>query len=149
MADHIVEQLFQIFDPVRDAGDVGMNRDRHHPGIVGALEVEPVELVGAAAQELIGCQMLQRVDNDVVGLHRIGNGRNGSVRGLDILRKIIDDPVCDILDPVQAEEIKGLAGLGQPGTLPRSWELAGEFRDCVDRAFDRISLILQLVHRTL
>src|SRR5690242_9036970 len=34
MADDIIEQRFQIFDPVRHAGDIGMNRDRHHLRII-------------------------------------------------------------------------------------------------------------------
>src|SRR6202140_2114078 len=44
VADDVVEQGFQIFDAVRDAGDVRMNGDRHDPGIGCALEVQPVEL---------------------------------------------------------------------------------------------------------
>src|SRR4051812_15619151 len=53
MADDIVEQCLQILDPVRYAGDVGMDRDRHHPRIVGAFLIEAVELIGAALQELL------------------------------------------------------------------------------------------------
>src|SRR5437660_7327063 len=53
MADDIIEQRFQILDPVRYAGDVGVDRDCHHPRIVGAFEIKAVELVGAALQELL------------------------------------------------------------------------------------------------
>src|ERR1700722_2567999 len=37
MADDIVEQRFQIFDPMRHAGDVGVDRYRHDPRVGGAL----------------------------------------------------------------------------------------------------------------
>src|ERR1700738_1604204 len=62
MADDVVEQRFQIFDAMRDTGDVGVNRDRHDPRIVCALKVQTVKLIGAALQKLLRRQMLQRMD---------------------------------------------------------------------------------------
>jgi len=62
--------------------------------------------------------MLQGVDDDVVGLHRIGNGGDGAVRGRNILRQIVDHPVRQIFDAVEAQQIDGLLGLGQARTFP-------------------------------
>jgi hypothetical protein len=118
MADDMVEQRFQIFDPVRHAGDVGMDRNRHHPCIVGAFEIEAIELVGAALQELLGWQMLKRVDDDVVGLHRIGDGGDGAVRRRDVLRQIVDHPVGDIFDAVEAEQVQRFLGFGEARAFP-------------------------------
>src|SRR6201998_2868673 len=78
MSDDIVEQRFQIFDAMGNTGDVGVNRDRHDPRVGFALEIQPVELIGAALEKLLGRQVLQRMDDDVVGFHRIGHGRDGA-----------------------------------------------------------------------
>ena len=40
--------------------------------------------------------MLERMDDDVVGLHRIGNGGDGAVRRRDILRQVVDHPDVEI-----------------------------------------------------
>src|SRR3954454_5101011 len=64
MAENVVEQGFQIFDAMRNACDIGMNRNSHHARIGCALEVEPVELVGTALQKLLGRKMLQRMNDD-------------------------------------------------------------------------------------
>ena len=68
MPDDVVEQRFQIFDAVRDTRNVGMNRDRHDPRIVCALEVQAIELIGTALQKLLGGQVLQRMNDNVIGL---------------------------------------------------------------------------------
>ena len=66
MAAHMIEQRLQIADPVRHTGDVGVDRDRHHPRIPGPFGIEPVELVAPALQEDVGLVALQRIDGDVV-----------------------------------------------------------------------------------
>jgi hypothetical protein len=40
------------------------------------------------------------------------------VRRGDVLRQIVDHPVCDILDTVEAKQIKGVLGLGEAGAFP-------------------------------
>ena len=52
--------------------------------------------------------MLQGVDDDVVGLNRIGNGSDGAVRRRDILRQIVDHPVRHIFDAIEAKQIDAL-----------------------------------------
>ena len=37
--------------------------------LVAAFKVQPVELIGAALEKLLGGKVLQRVDDDIVGLH--------------------------------------------------------------------------------
>ena len=102
MAHDIVEQRFQILDAMGDAGDVGMNRDRHDSRIRCPLEVQAVELIGTALEKLLGRKVLQRVNDDVVGLYRVWNGRDGAMGRRDILRKIVDYPVRDVFDAVEA-----------------------------------------------
>ena len=93
--------------------------------------------------------MLQGVDDDVVGLDRIGDGGDGAVRGGDILRQVVDHPVRDIFDAVEAEQIERVFGFGQARTFPRARRLAGEFGDGFDRALDGVGLVVELVHRAL
>jgi hypothetical protein len=47
-----VVDSFEVFDPVRLAADVGMDRDRHDLGALGALAIEPLEAVDAALREI-------------------------------------------------------------------------------------------------
>src|SRR5258708_26442191 len=47
-------QALEIGDAMRHAGDVGMHADRHHARALLALEVEPVEVIDAAAQPFLG-----------------------------------------------------------------------------------------------
>ena len=51
--------------------------------------------------------------------------------------------------PLRRKQIESFVGLRQARAFPRSRRLAGEFRDGVDRPFDRIGLIVELVHRAL
>jgi hypothetical protein len=62
--------------------------------------------------------MLQRVDGDILGFDRTGDRGDGAVRRGDVLRQIVDHPVRDILDTVQAKQIEGLFGLGEAGAFP-------------------------------
>ena len=71
------------------------------------------------------------------------------MRRCDVLRQIVDHPVRDIFDAVEAQQIEGFLGFGQPRAFPRSRRFAGEFSDRLDRPLDRIGLVLELVHRTL
>ena len=50
-----------------------MDRDRHDARRLRAVEVEPVELVAAAAEDLVGRLLLDGADDDVVDLDRVGN----------------------------------------------------------------------------
>ena len=43
----------QIFDPVRHAGQIGMDRNRHHARRFRAIDVKPVEMIAAAAENLV------------------------------------------------------------------------------------------------
>ena len=86
--------------------------------LISAFEIQPVELIRAALQELLGRQMLQRMDDDVVGFDRIGNRRDGAVGRGDVLRQIVDHPIRDIFDAVEAQQIEGFLGFGQARAFP-------------------------------
>ena len=62
--------------------------------------------------------MLQRVDDDIVGLYRVGNGRYGAVRRCDILRQIVDHPVRQIFDAIEAQKVDGFLGFGEARAFP-------------------------------
>jgi hypothetical protein len=70
------------------------------PRIRRALKVQPVELIGTALQKLLGGKILQRMDDNIICLHRIWNCRDCAVGRCDILGKIVDHPVRQILDAV-------------------------------------------------
>ena len=117
--------------------------------LVCPLKVQTVELIGTALQELLGRQMLQRMDDDVVGFDRVWYRRDGAMRRCDILGEIVDHPISHVFDAVEAQEIEGFIRLRQTRTFPRSRRLAAEFCDGVDGALDRIGLVGELMHRAL
>ena len=62
--------------------------------------------------------MRERVDDDIVGFDGVGDCGDGSVRARNFLRRIVNHPVCDILDAVEAQQIKSFLGLGKTGAFP-------------------------------
>src|SRR3954466_13742050 len=71
LVDVLVDRL-KIFDPVRLAADVGMDRQRADFRARLALGVEPVELVDGALQEIIALVMLDQHHRDVVAFDGVG-----------------------------------------------------------------------------
>ena len=71
------------------------------------------------------------------------------MRGHDVLREIVNDPVGDVFDAIEAQEIESFLRLREAWAFPRSWWLAAESRDGLDRLFDRLRLVFEPVHRTL
>jgi hypothetical protein len=61
--------------------------------------------------------MLQCVNDDVVGFDRIGDGGDGAVRRRDILRKVVDHPVGDILNAVETQQVDRFLGFRQARTF--------------------------------
>src|SRR4051794_20417565 len=53
-----IEDALEIFDPERRAADVGVDGDRHDPRRLGALLVQALEIIHAAALELLARMML-------------------------------------------------------------------------------------------
>src|SRR6266542_3408435 len=54
----VVVDRFEVFDPVRLAADVGVDRERHDLRALLALGVEPVELVDRALEQILALVML-------------------------------------------------------------------------------------------
>ena len=71
LAPDVVVDRLEVLDPVRHAVDVGMHGDRHHPRLLGALEVEPVELVAHAFEPGARFVMLDEHHRNVVELERV------------------------------------------------------------------------------
>src|SRR5581483_3222581 len=57
-AADIVVNLLEIFDPMRLPADVGVDRERHDLRALGALGIEPVELVDGALEQIVALVML-------------------------------------------------------------------------------------------
>src|SRR5258706_29189 len=83
LAEHISIQLLEIADAMRHAGDVRMHGDCHHAARAFAIVVEPVELVLATQQQLLGRRVLDHHHRDVVDLERVGNGHARLRGGMD------------------------------------------------------------------
>src|SRR5262249_48563132 len=73
LAEDIVVQHFQVFDPVWYAREIRVDRDRHHTRRLRAVEVQPIELVLAAAEEFLRWLLLNSGDDDVVDFDRVGD----------------------------------------------------------------------------
>ncbi len=107
----VVVDRFEIFDPVRLAADVGMDRQRHDFGAVFAFSVEPVELIDRAAEQIIALVMLHDHHRDVVELDRVGQGDERAVGGADHGRLVVVDPVADVFDAGRCKEFGRLQRL--------------------------------------
>ena len=83
-----------------------------------ALQKRYDELVDAPLQELFGRQVLESMDHDVVGLHRIGNGGDGTVRRGDVLWQVVDHPIGNVFEAVEPQEVERRLGLGEARALP-------------------------------
>src|SRR6185437_1137138 len=92
--DTVVDGL-QVFDPVRLAGDVGVDGDGHDLGAVLAFGVEAVEGVDAAPGEVFRFVVLHHHHRDVVELDRVRQGHQRAVGGGDLGRLVVVDPVAD------------------------------------------------------
>ena len=112
--DVVVEHL-QVLDPVRHAGEIRVDRDRHDPGRRLALEVEAVELIPPAAQDLVRRLLLDGADDDVVDLDGVGHRDHAAGARLERHRLLVHHPVGDIFDAGFGQQVERLVGLGQPG----------------------------------
>src|SRR5450759_579797 len=63
---HVVVDRLEIFDAVRLAADVGVDRQRAELGALFALGVEPVELIDGALEQVVALVMLDQHHRDVV-----------------------------------------------------------------------------------
>ena len=149
LAEHVTIQPLEIADAVRDARDIGMDADRHHATRHRTFLVQAIEVIAAAAQQLLGRMMLHDHHRDVVYLDRVRNREHRTVRGRDVDRLVVEHPVGDVFDSGFGQMIDGLEGLCQAGTLPAARCLAGKGANRLDRISDRRPLVLDLVHGLL
>src|SRR5665213_2606326 len=69
---HVVVNLLEIFDPVRLAADVRMDRQRAELRARLALGIKPVELVDGALEQIVALVMLDQHHRNVVELDGVG-----------------------------------------------------------------------------
>ena len=106
VAANVVQQLFEVTNAVRYAGNVGVDRNRHDAGIVGTLGIQPVELVGAAGQKLVRPVTLQGINGDIIGFDGIGHCRDTAKGRRRCLWQVVQHPVRHIFDAGLAQQIK-------------------------------------------
>src|SRR5688500_987727 len=70
LPDVVVDGL-EVLDPVRHAGVVGMDGQRHHARLMRALGIQAIEVIDAAAEPLVRRVMLDDHHRDVVQLDRV------------------------------------------------------------------------------
>jgi hypothetical protein len=114
-----------------------------------AVDVEPVELVATALEDLVGTLLLYGADDDVVDLDRVGHGDDLAVRGPERQRLLVHHPVGDVFDAGFGQQVERLVGFGETGTFPAARRLSGQRLDGADRVGDGAHLVLDLVHRLL
>src|SRR5438094_8445485 len=68
LAPDVVVDRLEVLDPVRHPVDVRVHRERHHSRLLGALEVEPVELIEHALEPRTRLRVLAQHDRNVVEL---------------------------------------------------------------------------------
>ena len=93
--------------------------------------------------------VLHEHHRDVVELDRIRQCDERPVRGADLRRLVVIDPVADILDPGGGEQVRGLLGFGQPRAEPADRARPGKPLEHSERAVDHRLLVLDLVDRHL
>ena len=121
----LLEDLAEIFGPVRRAHDVGVHRNRHHPGGALGVLVDLLELVHRPLVELRGLVMLDQHHGDVVAFLRVGNVEDRLAARLQPHRLVVEHPVGDIVVAFLGQDIRRLPGFGQAGAEPAARALAG------------------------
>ena len=93
--------------------------------------------------------MLHEHHRDVVEFDGVGQGHERAIRGRDLGRLVVVDPVADIFDAGRGEKLGRVVGLGQAGTEPADRLFAGERSMTCDRALDHRLLVLDQMNRAL
>src|SRR5271169_400224 len=83
---------------------------------------------------------------DVVYLDGVGHRDHWPVRGTDVDRLIVENPVSDVFDTGFGKVVDGFEGLCQAGTFPPAWGFAGNGTNRLDGVPDRRTLILDVMH---
>ena len=142
MVENMVEDGFEGANPVRNAGQVRVNADGHHAGIVGALLIKAGKLVDTSCPEILRGLVLDRMHDDIVGLDRIRHRNHRPVRGSELDGQVVDDPVGDVIDPGFRQKVQRLFRFRQARTFPTCRRLSGKALDGGDGLVDRPALIL-------
>ena len=103
---------------MRHAGDIGVQGNAHHSGILRAFDIQLIELSLPPVQELTCGMTLQGMHNDVVGLDCVGDCGDHAMGRLDVLRQIVNHPISHVIHPMFAQEIERVFGFRQTGTFP-------------------------------
>ena len=139
----IAKRRIESVDPVRHAGKIGMDRDRHHAAGLGALAIEHVEL---AADHLLefGRRAMRPLEHRlVVDLLAVGHGNQPLAaverhqRGLVVMH-----PIGHVFAAIGGEQIDRVPGLLQAGAEPADRTLPRSFLDGRERAMDDASLFV-------
>src|SRR5215471_15190433 len=70
-AARVIVNRFEVFDAVRLAADIGVDRQRHDLGAALALGIETIELIDRALGEILALVVLDDHDTDVVDLDSV------------------------------------------------------------------------------
>ncbi len=137
MAGDVGERPVEILRPEGMADQEWGQADRHHPGGLGAVLVEPVELVDHHAVELPGAAAAVDENRDVVDLDRVG-GRDQRARfGAHGVGLLVVYPVADIVVAGLGQQIGRVAGLRQRRAEPAARPAPGGLGDGCRDVFDQ------------
>src|SRR5579883_3264488 len=126
---------------VRDAADIGVERDWKHTTGIGALSIEHVERSADHVAELGRRYMHPFVGRLVVGLLRIRyRDQAAAVIEVHDIGLIVVAPVAHISAALRGQEIERIPGFLQSRTEPAFWPHPGGAFDRCEGAFDDVSL---------
>src|SRR6267378_1027018 len=141
-AENVFERRIERADPVRHAGEIGMQRDRHDAARFGAFFVEHVELAHDHLAEFFGRAVALLERGFVVDLRAVGHGHElPPALELHKVRLIVVHPVADVLAAFGGEKFERVPGFLQSRAEPADRSRAGRFRDRVERAADGAALL--------
>ena len=129
---------------MRHADQIRMQADRHDPAGLRALGVERIELAFYRSDELLDRAVARLQKRRIVDLVGIGDRDQLSAADIHEERLVVADPVGDILDAVVGQIVERVPGLGQTRAEPAGRLPAGQRLDLVQRAGDRLPLLVRL-----
>src|SRR5262249_22160559 len=93
--------------------------------------------------------VLKNHDRYVIQLYGIREGEKRAMGGLDLVRLVVVDPVCDILQSSLGQMIESLRRFGETGTEPARRCLSAKLADSFYGLLNRLPWIFQLMHGCL
>src|SRR5579875_2989899 len=85
-----VEHLLEIEDAVGNPNQMGMQGDRQHPRLLAQLPIEDLDRIDETPLDLWGGMALDRIDDAVIDLDRIGQGEKRAVLGAEPTGQIVE-----------------------------------------------------------